>query len=169
MVLSLAVILGSLTAKAAVADVKVATVDVGRAMETIEAGKSVKAELEKDLARRQKKLQEEEEKLKKAGEEFQKQQGVLSEAKRNEKQAELQKRFMELQQMAGQQQNEMQKRQQDLMEPLIGGLREVIKDLASKKGYSLVLEKTRHGVLYSLDQDDLTDEVVKAFNAKKKK
>jgi Skp family chaperone for outer membrane proteins len=43
----------------------------------------------------------------------------------------------------------------------------VIKKIAEKKGYTVVLEKNENSVLYSLEKDDLTTEVVSSYNQEK--
>lgn len=149
--------------------IKLAVVDMQKALEAVEAGRAAKAELEKDFAKRQKKVSEDENELKKMNEDFQKQSLVMNEAARSKKQAELQKKLMEYQQAAMASQNEIQRRQAELTEPIIKALADTVGDLAKKQGYTLVLEKSRMGVLYAQDNNDLTDELVKTFNSSYKK
>ena len=43
-------------------------------------------------------------------------------------------------------------------------MRAVISDLAKRKGYAVILEKNENTVLFSLEKDDLTEEVVTTYN-----
>jgi outer membrane protein len=155
------------TARPALADdaaVKVATVDMQKSLQTVESGKKAKAQLEKDFNARKKELQNEEAAIKKMGEEFQKQAAVMNEDARGKKQGEIQQRIMKFQETTARSQQEIQQKERELTQPIIGKLRSVIAELAKSKGYTIVLEKNENTVLYSQDKDDLTEQVIAAFN-----
>lgn len=145
-------------------DWKVGLVDMNKALQTTEAGKTAKANMEKDIKAKQTQIQTEEASIRKSGEEFKKQAMVLSDEARAKKQAELQERIMKYEEMRGRSQAELQQKERDLTAPIIAKLRTIIADLAKKKGYKLVLEKNENTVLYSEDKDDFTAEVVTAYN-----
>src|SRR3954471_21754695 len=77
--------------------VKIATVDMQRALQTVDAGKKAKAQLEKEFNKKKQELQTEEAAIRKMGEEFKKQSLALSEDARAKKQQELQERVMKFQ------------------------------------------------------------------------
>jgi outer membrane protein len=165
--LTLLVSLGSLAVVSfAHADdsIKVGTVDMQRALQTVEAGKTAKSKLEKEFNAKKKDLQAEEAAIKKMGDEFKKQAAVMNEDARAKKQAEIQERIMKFQETTARSQQEIQTKERDLTQPIIIKLRTVIGDLAKNKGYSVILEKNENTVLYSLEKDDLTEEVISAYN-----
>jgi outer membrane protein len=143
---------------------KIATVDMQRALQSVDAGKKAKAQLEKEFNAKKKELQAEETAIKKMGEEFKKQAAVMNEDARGKKQAEIQARIMKFQETTGRSQAEIQGKEHDLTQPIIVKLRAVIGELAKSKGYTVVLEKNENTVLYSLDKDDLTEQVIAAYN-----
>ena len=145
-------------------DMKVATIDMQRAIQTSETGKKAKAELEQAFNKKKKELQGEEANLKKLQEEFQKKQGALSESAKKEQQGKLQEKFMKYQELLQKSQAEIQKKEQEMSEPIIRKIREKVAEIAKKKNYSLVLEKNENVVIYSDAKDDLTEEVMKAIN-----
>ena len=145
-------------------DLKIGTIDMQRAIQTSESGKKAKAELEQAFNKKKKELQTEEATLKKLQEDFQKKQAALSESAKKEQQAKLQERFMKYQELLQKSQAEIQKKEQEMSEPIIHKIREKVGEIAKKKGYTLVLEKNENVVLFSLDKDDLTEEVMKAVN-----
>jgi len=49
---------------------------------------------------------------------------------------------------------------------IIKELRDIVKELAKKKGYTYVFEKSGGAILYGPVSGDLTDDVIKAFNLK---
>ncbi len=145
---------------------KIGVVDMQRALRTVKAGQKAKRKLEKEFNRKKTELQKEEGAIKKMQGELQKQSLVMSEKARSQKQAELQQRIVQFQEKTFRSQAEIQKREQDLTSPIINGLRAVIQALAKKKGYTMVLEKNENAVLFSLEKDDLTSEVINIFNKK---
>jgi outer membrane protein len=146
---------------------RIGVVDMQRALQSVEAGKKAKLDLEKEFNAKKKDLQNEENAIKKLSEEFKKQSLVMSEEARAKKQAELQERIMKFQELTQRSQYEIQQKEQSLTEPIILKLRDVINEIAKEKNYSLILERNENMVLFALDRDDLTDQVIASFNKKK--
>jgi Skp family chaperone for outer membrane proteins len=78
---------------------KIGTVDMQKALQSVEDGKKAKAELEKSFNAKKKELQTEEASIKKMGEEFRKQSLVMNEEARAKKQGEIQERIMKFQEL----------------------------------------------------------------------
>jgi len=162
-------LLGILVASHASAkDISIATVDMQRALQTVESGKRARAQLETEFNKKKGELQTEESAIKKMTDAFKKQSLAMSDQARNKKQMELQERIGKFQENTTRSQVEIQQKERDLTGPIISKLRSVIRDLAQKKNYALVLEKNENTVLYSLDKDDLTQEVITAFDQEAK-
>ncbi len=164
MILAATLALGSNAARAQDATTKIGTVDMQKALQSVEAGKKAKSQLEKEFNAKKKELQAEEASIKKMGEEFKKQSLVMNDEARAKKQGELQERIMKFQETTGRSQQEIQVKERELTEPIIVKLRGVIGEIAKQKGYGVVLEKNENTVLFSQEKDDLTTEVVTAFN-----
>lgn len=147
---------------------KIGTVDMQKALQTVEAGKKAKAQLEKEFNAKKGQLQSEEAAIKKMGEEFKKQSLVLNDESKAKKQGELQERIMKFQETTQRSQMEIQSKERELTEPIITKLRGVISEIAKQKGYSMVIERNENTVLFSQDKDDLTGDVVSAFNKQNK-
>lgn len=154
----------SSTASVFAEELKVGVVDMQSALQSVDAGKKAKAQLEKDFNAKKKELQNEEAAIKKMGEEFKKQSLALSDEARAKKQQELQERIMKFQETTARSQAEIQQKEHDLTQPLITKLRGVIADLAKQKSLAVVLEKNENNVLYFRDKDDFTQEVITTFN-----
>lgn len=158
-------LLGLSTAFAA-ADIKIAVVDLQKALQTVDSGKHAKATLEKEFNEKKKALQAEEEAIKKMTEDFKKQSLVLSDDAKNRKQGEIQERMLKYREMFGKSQFDIQNRERQLTEPIITKLRGIVEELGSKQGYTIILEKNENNVLFSQPKDDLTEEVIKTYNKK---
>ena len=167
-----AVLFASLVLSAAAptwaAETKIGVVDMQKALQTVDAGKKARTELEKEFNAKKKDLDGEQEKLKKMDEEFKKQSLALSEEAKSKKQREFQEKYMKFQEMAQKSQMEIQKRESELTAPLVDKMRGVIGEIAKEKSYSIILEKNNSSVLFFKDSDDVTAEVIETFNKKNK-
>ena len=148
---------------------KVAFVDLQDALQTVDAGKKAKAQLEKEMNAKRQNLEKTQASLQKETEEFDKKAAIMNEAARAQKQAEIQKKIAEFQKSYGESQMELQKRERELTKPIIDELRSIVEGLGKGQGFHLVLEKNEGAVLYAQDGKDLTKEVIAAFNSRKKK
>ena len=92
----------------------------------------------------------------------------MSEEARAKKQAELQDRILKFQKSRDEATFDIQTKERDLTQPIIHKLKSIISDVAKKKSYTVVLEKNENTVLYSLEKDDLTTEVISTFDQQSK-
>jgi outer membrane protein len=147
-------------------ETKIGIVDMQKALQSVEAGKKAKAQLEKEFNAKKKELQTEDAAIKKMAEEFKKQALVMNEDARAKKQGELQERYMKFQETTQRSQMEIQAKEQELTQPIIAKLRTMIGEMAKAKGYSVVLEKNENTVLFSQEKDELTTELITNYNKK---
>jgi outer membrane protein len=148
---------------------RVAYVDLQKALQSVEAGKTAKTNLEKDVAAKRTELEKEQAKLQQEAELFEKKAAIMNDSAKAQKQAELQKRFADFQKNAAESQMNLQKRERELTKPLIDELRAIIEALGKEDNYQLILEKNEGAVLYAQAGADLTDVVIGRFNASHKK
>lgn len=156
----------SSNAARAAEEMKIGLVDMQKALQTVDAGKKAKAQLEKDVEAKKKEFQSEESAIKKMGEEFKKQSLVMNDEARAKKQGELQERIMKLQEKGAKTEQELRRKEAELTQPILSRLRNVINEVAKQKGYHMVLEKNDNTVLFSQEKDDLTADVISSFNKK---
>lgn len=148
------------------AEVKIGYVDMQKAIQSTDAGKKAKTELEGEFEKKKKDLQKKEADLKKMGEDLEKKKSVLSEEALGKKQAEFQEEMLKYRDNLGKSQLEIQKKERDLTAPILEKMKKVIEKVAKDKGYNMILENSAM-VLYADKGSDLTDDVVKAFEKEK--
>ncbi|NBX81691.1 OmpH family outer membrane protein [bacterium] len=165
--ISLAVLLVGALAQAE-AGFKLGFVDLQKTLQTVEAGKTAKAALEKEVTAKRTGLEKQQQQLQKEAEEFEKKAGLMNEGAKTQKQQELQKKFSELQKLAAESQMELQKRERELTKPIIDEIRAVVESLGKEKSMTLVLEKNEGAVLYAQSGEDITEAVIERFNTKSK-
>lgn len=162
---SFALVAGTSLARAD--EMKVGVVDMQKALQSVEAGKKAKAQLEKEFNAKKKELETEKTALEKAGAEFKKQSLVMNDEARAKKQNELQERYAKLQENMARSQGELQQKELELTQPILAKLRGVIAEIAKQKNLTMVLEKNENTVLFSQEKDDLTSDVIASYNKQK--
>jgi len=158
---------GLVATQAHAAEAKVGYIDLQKAIQETSAGKKAKSDLEKEFNAKKAELQKKEADIKKMGDDLEKKKVALSDDVRAKKTQELQQEMMKFQKEVGESQMNIQKKERDLTQPIIDKLQASIEKVAKAQGYTMVLEKSEQSVLWAQKADDLTDAVVKDFEAKK--
>ena len=143
---------------------KIGYVDMNRALNEVEEGKKAKADLEADGKAKKQKLEIKQGELKTLKAELDKQRLILSADALNKKEAELQGKFMELQKMNADFEQEFSQKEAELTKPIADKLKKIVADLGASGGYAAVLPK--EVMLYGLAGNELTDEVIRRYNKK---
>ncbi len=146
-------------------NLKVGYVDYQRVLLEVDDGKAAKARLQKWLEKRQQEIDNEQKALQKEKELLDKQASAMSEETRVQKGTELQKKVLELAQKWEKSRGEAAIKEREEMEPIIGKIDQVIGKLAERDGLSFVFERRDSGLIYAQTQFDLTNEVIRAYNA----
>jgi outer membrane protein len=152
-----------LFAGAATAQMKVAIVDVERAVAQTEAGIRATATLKKEFEPRQEKLNRRQGELQKQKDEIDQQAGTLPQEALRKKAEEWQRQMVDLQKKMLEAQKDLEKRQRSLMDPIYEKVSLAMKRIAGIDGFDLVVD--RHAVLFVRADLDVTDRVIQLANA----
>jgi outer membrane protein len=161
----LAVVAGlfvSLLGKNASAQMKVAVVDVQRAVMQSEDGLRAQATLKKLFDSRQQELNKRQTDMQKQKEEIDKQSRVLSQQSLQKKVDDWQKQMVELQTTFVEYNKELEKKQKELTDPIFERVIGTIKRIAGMDGYDLIVDRAT--VAFSRSDLDLTDRVIQTSN-----
>ncbi len=150
------------------ADVKLGYIDMQRALNTSEAGKEAKEQLAARVKKYQDEINAKQEEIKKLKDDLEKQGMLLSESVRATKEKDYQQRLKEFQRFTKDAQDELQGKDEEFTRKILEGMEKVIQEFGRKNGYSFIFVKNE-GMLFVDEKADLTDEVLKAFNASRKK
>jgi outer membrane protein len=148
--------------KTASAQMKMAVVDVQRAVMQTEDGLRAQATLKKLFDSRQQELNKKQTDLQKQKEEIDKQSHVLSQAALQKKVDDWQKQMVELQTTFVEYNKELEKKQKELTDPILERVLGVIKRLAGQDGYDLIVDRVT--VAFARSDLDLTDRVIQVVN-----
>ncbi len=148
---------------AARADMKVAVVDVQRAVMQTEDGLRAQATLKKLFDSRQQELNKKQVDLGKQKEEIDKQAKVMSKDALAKRIEDWQKQMMDLQGVFVEYNKELEKKQKEITEPIFEKVLGIIKRLATTDGYDLVMDKAT--VAFIRADLDLTDRAIQMYNS----
>lgn len=155
----------TLGATSASAEVKVAYVDLQRALLEVEDGKKAKAELEKLKADRQKELDAAQAEVRKLKEAFDAQVKFMKPEVKQQKQMELAQKLQGLQQTFAEKQKELVKKEAELTKKIFARMGKILGALGEKQGYTMIFEKTESSLLWAPPHLDLTNDVIRRYNA----
>ena len=144
-------------------DLKIAYVNMAKALNDVEDGKAAKTKLKTEFDAKQKQLDKMQNELKAKKDEFEAQKGMMKPEARLAKQEDLQREFLKLQQTYMQLQQELMANETRLTNEIAGRLRDVIAKIGDRDAYTLVLD-IGETVLYYKRHRDITAEVVKEYN-----
>lgn len=144
-------------------------VNLQRAVIEVEEGKRAQASLQKKIDEKKKAIEPKEAELKALRDTLEKQSVVKKDDAATRKQrAEFQQKLIELQQTMMKEQQELQGIEQKELSAITAKMRKVIDQIGREGGYTLILESTDARLLFAKAHLDLTNEVIRKYNAKHK-
>lgn len=149
-------------------DMLIGYVDIQRALLEVNEGKRAKDQLKATFDEKQKRLSGQEEKLKKMKDDLDKESIVKVDEATQKKKDEFQKALLELQQTFMKEQKELQEAEGKLTSGITDKMRKIIAEIGDQGGYTLILESSGTRMLYAKPHLDLTNEVIRKYNAKYK-
>ena len=143
--------------------------DLQKVFSDSQKGKEVKKALEADFKKRQDDLKKKEDEIKKLSTELHQ---LASSASANnddlrKKDENFKSKVAAYQEQMAKYNDEMRKAEEQKMKPLMDSVVKAAGDLAKERGYILVLETQRSGVVYAFDSMDMTSDIIKAVDRKK--
>jgi len=150
------------------ADLKIAYVDIQKAVNESNLGKEAKKTIVKEAEKLHRQLTDKQKELQTMKESYDKQALMLTPDARATKEKEIQNKFREFQRWQEDAQNELNQKRTDAERSLYVGLQKVIQKLGADEGYTFILERNENIVLYASKAIDITDRVIKIFDAQKK-
>lgn len=148
---------------------RLAVVDMQKVLTDSEFGKSAKKQLEKSLNPEKEKLEGYRNEIMQLKVDLQKKAALLSEEALEKKAAAIQEKERNAVRAVQDFKERMTVENRSLVQKAIEEVDVIIKELAEEQGYDFVLEKNQPGFLYSSNQIDITETVIKLLNKKRVK
>lgn len=157
------------TLSVSAAEVKLGYIDLQKALNNCEAGKAAKDKIGVKVKEYETVIDQRQKELKKLKDDIEKQALLLSEEARGAKERDYQQKLKDFQRFTKDIQEELQQRDADFTKSILDDMTKIIAEVGAKDGYTIILEKTESAVLYADDGVDLTDKIIKAYDASRKK
>ena len=162
--LVLAVVMG-MAAVAGAADVRIAVIDFQRILDDSRAGKAAQETINQQGRQMEAELKAKGDALEQMKEQLQKDALVMSKETREEKEREFRIQINEFRES----QQEFAKKAREMQMRAMGKIRQDIDTLAKayaeEKGFTLMIEKQEAGVIYVPAQLDVTNEIIRRYDA----
>ena len=150
------------------ADLKIGYVDVQKVLNLSDAGKDAKDQLAGRVKKYQEEINGKQEELKKLKDEIEKQGVLLSESARGAKEKDYQQRLKEFQRFTKDAQEELQGKDEEFTRKILEEIEKTVQEYGRKNGFTFIFVKNET-MIYSEEKADLTEPVLKALNAQRKK
>jgi outer membrane protein len=160
--MALAVLLALVAAAPAHAEVKLAYVDVQRALNECEAGKTAKAEFRVKVQGVETKLQSEQNDIARLKDELEKKGMLMKPEQRQSLQDEYLNKAKNFERNYKDSKDDLERKDQEVTGMIIHDIAEVIRDVGEKSGYTMVFEKG--SILWGSPGIDITDQVIRTYN-----
>jgi len=147
------------------ADLKVGVVDVEYVIHKSKKGERAKATLKKLFDAKQKELDEAQKKLLALKESLAAGSEMETPEKKKAKVLEYQQGLLNLQELYMKNQQELQKKELDLMKPILKSLETILTTMAKEGDFDLIMNRSEQGVLFTKPDHDLTEKVLEKLNA----
>ncbi len=163
----LAVLLAtSFIAKSAAAgDVKIAFVDLRRALMETNEGKKALKKLTKQKAKMQKKIERKEKEILDMKNQIEKQQNILNKEALQKKVEKYYQSVTELQQTYMQYQKELSGKEAKATQSIFEKMQKILKSIGQTDGYTMIYDSSSGAVVWAPKHLDLTDKLIKQYNA----
>ncbi|SRR5579883_1427152 len=162
-VVALIVLFGSIANAAASAELKVAFVDMQRALNDSNAGKKAKNDFRSEISRLQSRLQRQQQEVQSLKDELDRKGPLMRDDERRNLQDDYTRKLRDFERSYKDSKDELQQKDNEVTGAIIRDLAYVVRNLGERDGYTVILEKG--SLLWAAPSIDITDEVIREYNA----
>ena len=147
--------------------IKIGFIDVQRIISESQAGKKAKDRFQAQVKKAEADVQKERQDLERLKNDLDKKGPLLKDEERRNLEADLQKRSVILQRTLGDYQQDLQRKNNEMMAEILKELEQVVTEVGKADKFTLILERSQ--ILYSDQAIDITNKVIDAYNTRMKK
>jgi outer membrane protein len=145
------------------ADMKLAYVDIQRALNDCRNGKSARAEFRGRLERVQSQLQGEESEVQRLKDELEKKGPLMQPDQRQSVEQQYTRKLRDFQDDYKSTRDSLQAKDNEITGAIVRDLAAIVRQIGEKSGYTMVMEKGN--LLWAIPSIDITDEVIRNYDA----
>jgi outer membrane protein len=164
--ITIVVCFGFLVATSYGADVaKIGVVDFQQVLETSNAGKLARGEINEQGRKMEEDLKKKGEKIEEAKKKLEREALVMSNEMRADKEREIRISINDFKSLQKQYMADFKEQEKKLVTSIQKELLKIVAEIGKKEGFLLILEKREAGIIYSPDTIDISDRVIQEYNA----
>jgi outer membrane protein len=160
-----ALLLGMAASATAHADVRLAYVDIQRALNECRAGKAAKIQFRGRIERLQAQLEGEQNEVERLKRELEQKGSLMQPDQRQNLEDDYEKKSRHFQDDYKNARDELQEKDNQVTGAIVRDLATVVREIGAKNGYTMVMEKGT--LLWAIPATDITDQVIRAYDAMK--
>lgn len=145
------------------AEVKIAYVDIQRALNECNAGKKARSNIRVEAERAQAQLQHEQSEVQALKDELDKKGMLMPPDQRQNLEDQLAKKLRRFQDDVKNERDELHQKDNEATAAIVRDLATVVHQLGEKAGYTVVMEKG--GLLWGIPSADITDQVIRSYDS----
>jgi outer membrane protein len=143
---------------------KVGFINLQEIMQNSTAGKKAADDFKKFYEKETQEIKSSEKELKKMKDDLEKQSSLMTQTSRSEKEAAYQKKLRDYQLLVNDTNEELKKRDQEMTQKLMPGIIKVVRSIAEKEKYTLVIDVATMPIPYYAKENDFSKRVIDEFN-----
>lgn len=145
---------------------KIGVIDLQMVIANSKAGKAAKSAFEAEFKQKQQIIESKNAQLEALKNEFIQNGPVMNETTRKQKAEQIDRLDKDLQRSRADFRDELQRRDYELLEKILKDLDGILQSIGASEGYTIIIEKTEGGVIFSIPSIDITQKVIQAYDAK---
>lgn len=151
--------------RAQAAEPKFGFVDMERALMETEDGRKARSTLKRVFDQKQKELDEQQTNLKKKMEDLEKKRTLMAPEALRKSEGEIQEELAKVQQTYMRHQQDLAKKEQDATGPILERMQRIILTISDAENLDMVFDRRQAGLVFAKPSLDLTNEVIRRYNA----
>jgi len=163
LIIAFAMLLAIATATTAHADIKLAYVDIQRALNDCRNGKAAKAEFRGRLQRVQEQLEGEQGEVQRLKDELEKKGPLMQPDQRQSLEEQYSRKLRDFQDDYKSTRESLQEKDNEITGAIVRDLATIVRQIGVKNGYTMVMEKGN--LLWATPATDITDDVIRNYDA----
>ena len=146
---------------------KIGFINLQEIMQNSNAGKKAAEDFKKFYEKETQEIKSSEKELKKMKDELEKQSSIMTQGSQKEKETIYQKKLRDYQLLVNDTNEELKKRDQEMTQKLMPGIMKIVRTIAEKEKFTLVIDVATMPVPYYDKENDFSKKVIEEFNKSK--
>jgi len=148
---------------------KIGTIDFQRILDASTAGKAAQAQLNKQAKQMEADLKKKGAEIEEDRKQFEREALVMNKEMKDSKELEIRRKIKDFKQLQQRYTGVARELQFRLMGQIRGDIDKLVKAIGKKEGYLMIFERKEAGIVYMPSKIDITDNVIKQYNAQYEK